>query len=87
MNRKDDVLLARLRFSQHPFLYRHLHHFDPAKDPLCLLCRLEEQECLDSECLGATKGCWSGLPFYLGMWWRTQGRLWSILTPNQVQSG
>ena len=41
-NRKDDVLLARLRSGHHPSLKQYLHRSDLSQDPICPNCRLEE---------------------------------------------
>ena len=43
-NRKDEVLLARLRSGHHPSLQQYLHRLDPSKDPTCPKCRLGEQD-------------------------------------------
>ena len=43
-NRKDDVLLARLRSGHHPSLKQYLHRLDPSQDPICPNCQLEEQD-------------------------------------------
>ena len=44
-NRKDDVLLARLKFGHHPSLKQYLHHrLDPSQDPICPNCHLEEKD-------------------------------------------
>ena len=43
-NRNDDVLLARLRCGNHPSLYQYLHRLDLSQDPICLKCRLDEQD-------------------------------------------
>ena len=42
--RKDDVLLARLRSSHQPSLHHYLYRLDPTQDPVCLSCRLDEQD-------------------------------------------
>ena len=42
-NKKDDVLIARLRSAHHPSLKQYLHRLDPAQDPTCPNCRQEEQ--------------------------------------------
>ena len=34
-NRKDDVLLDRLRSGHHPSLKQYLHGLDPSQDPIC----------------------------------------------------
>ena len=43
-NRKDDVLIARLRFGHHPSLKQYIHRLDPSQDPTCPNCRQEEQD-------------------------------------------
>ena len=43
-NRKDDVLIARLRSGHHPSLKQYLHRLDPSQDPTCPNCRQEEQD-------------------------------------------
>ena len=43
-NRKDDVLIARLRSGHHPSLKQYLHRLDPSQDPICPNCRQEEQD-------------------------------------------
>ena len=43
-NRKDEVLLARLRSGHHPSLQQYLHRLDPSKDPTCPKCHLDEQD-------------------------------------------
>ena len=45
-NRKDDVLIARLRSGHHPSLKQYLHHLDPSQDPTCPSCCQEEQDLL-----------------------------------------
>ena len=44
MNWQYDVHLVRLWSSHHPFLHQYVHWLDPAKDPLCPSCHLEEQD-------------------------------------------
>ena len=34
-NRKDEVLLARLRSDRHPSLNQYLHRLDSSQDPIC----------------------------------------------------
>ena len=43
-NRKDDVLIARLRSGNHPSLKQYLHRLDPSQDPICPNCQEEEQD-------------------------------------------
>ena len=43
-NRKDDVLLARLRSGHHPSLKQYLNQLDPLQDPICPNCHLEEHD-------------------------------------------
>ena len=43
-NRKDDVLIARVRSGHHLSLKQYLHRLDPAQDPTCPNCRQEEQD-------------------------------------------
>ena len=43
-NRRDDVLIARLRSGHHPSLKQYLHRLDPSQDPICLNCQEEEQD-------------------------------------------
>ena len=43
-NKKDEVVLARLRSGHHPSLQQYLHRLDPSKDPTCPKCRLAEQD-------------------------------------------
>ena len=43
-NRKDDVLIARLRSGYHPSLKQYLHRLDPSQDPICPNCQEEEQD-------------------------------------------
>ena len=45
-NRKDDVLIARLRSGHHPSLKQYLHRLDPSQDPTCPNCCQEEQDLL-----------------------------------------
>ena len=49
-NRKDDVLIARLRSSHHPSLKQYLHQLDPSQDPTCPNCCQEEQDLLHWLC-------------------------------------
>ena len=43
-NRKDNLLLARLRSSHHPSLHQYLHRLDSSQDPICPKCRIDEQD-------------------------------------------
>ena len=43
-NRRDDVLIARLRSGHHPSLKQYLHRLDPSQDPICPNCQEEEQD-------------------------------------------
>ena len=43
-NRRDDVLIARLRSGHHPSLKQYLHRLDPSQDPICPICQEEEQD-------------------------------------------
>ena len=43
-NRKDDVLIARLRSGYHPSLKQYLHRLDPSQDPIYPNCHEEEQD-------------------------------------------
>ena len=43
-NKKDDVLIARLRSGHHPSLKQYLHRLDPSQDPICPNCLQEEQD-------------------------------------------
>ena len=43
-NRKDYVLLDRLRSGHHPSLHYYLHRLDPAQDPICPSCCFDEQD-------------------------------------------
>ena len=43
-NRKNDVLLSRLRSSHHPSLKQYLRRLDLSQYPICPNCRLEEQD-------------------------------------------
>ena len=43
-NRKDELLLGRLRSGHHPSLQQYLHRLDPSKDPTCPKCHLDEQD-------------------------------------------
>ena len=43
-NRRDDVLIARLRSGHNPSLKQYLHHLDPSQDPLCPNCQEELQD-------------------------------------------
>ena len=43
-NRKDDVLLGRLRSGHDLSLQEYLHRVDPSKDPICPKCCLAEQD-------------------------------------------
>ena len=43
-NRKDGVLLERLRSGHHPSLRQYLNPLDPSQDPVCPNCRLEVQD-------------------------------------------
>ena len=43
-NRRDDVLIARLRSGHHPSLKQYLHRLDPSQDAVCLNCQEEEQD-------------------------------------------
>ena len=43
-NRKDDVLIARLRSGHHPSLKQYLHRLDPSQDPICPNCHQEDQD-------------------------------------------
>ena len=43
-NRKDDVLIARLRSGHHSSLKQYLHRLDPSQNPTCQNCRQEEQD-------------------------------------------
>ena len=43
-NRKDDLLLARLRSGHHPCLDHYLRRLDPTQDPICPSCRVDEQD-------------------------------------------
>ena len=45
-NRRDDVLIARLRSGHHPSLKQYLHRLDPSQDPTCPNCCQEEQDFL-----------------------------------------
>ena len=49
-NRKDDVLLARLRSGHHPSRKQYVNRLDPSQDPICPNCRLEEQDLLHCLC-------------------------------------
>ena len=49
-NRKNDVLIARLRSGYHPSLKQYLHQFDPLQDPTCRNCYQEEQDLLHWFC-------------------------------------
>ena len=49
-NRRDDVLIARLRSGHHPSLKHYLHRLDPAQDPTCPNYRREEQDLLHRLC-------------------------------------
>ena len=44
INRRDDVLIARLRSGHHPSLKQYLHRLDPSLDPICPNCQEEEQD-------------------------------------------
>ena len=95
-NRKDDVLIARLRFGHHPSLKQYLHRLDPSQDPTCPNCRQEEQDLVhwlrDCPALLSVwqrvfrchQGSLEWLASRPGMKWRTQGRPWSTLTPNPI---
>ena len=97
-NRKDDVLFSCLQSCHYPSLHQYLHRLDPTQDQICPSCRLNEQDlnhwlceypaggAIRQKVLETTKDPESRLPLDLGMWWQTQGRLWSTLTPNQVTS-
>ena len=81
-----------------PSLHHYLHRLDPTQDPICPSCRLDEQDlnywlcesrtgdAIRQQVFGNHKGSLEWLPLDLGMWWRTQGRPWSTLTPNQARS-
>ena len=43
-NRRDDVLIARLRSGHQPSLKQYLHRLDPSQDPICPNCHEEEQD-------------------------------------------
>ena len=43
-NRRDDVLIARLRSAHHPSLTQYLHRLDSSQDPICTNCHEEEQD-------------------------------------------
>ena len=43
-NRKDDVLLARLRSGHHPSLHQYLHRLDPSQAPIFPKYCLDEQD-------------------------------------------
>ena len=43
-NRRDDVLIARLRSGHHPSLTQYLHRLDPSQDPICPNYQEEEQD-------------------------------------------
>ena len=43
-NRRDDVLIARLRSGHHPSLKQYLHRLDPSQVPICPNCQEEEQD-------------------------------------------
>ena len=88
-NQKDDVLIARLRSGQHPYLHQCLYQLDRVIYAIYPSCRLQKQyltyqlcNCpardtmfgCSYECLGATKGPWCALPLNLEKWWRTLGR-------------
>ena len=49
-NRKDDILIARLRSGHHPSLKQYLHQLDPSWDPTCPNCCQEEQDILHWFC-------------------------------------
>ena len=78
-NRKDDVLLARLRYGHHPSLHQYLHRPDQTQNQILPSCRPDERDRNHNKCLGA-------LTLDLGMWRRTQRKPWSTLRPNQVRS-
>ena len=42
-NRRDDVLIARLRSCHHPSLKQYLHRLNLSQDPICPNCHEEEQ--------------------------------------------
>ena len=43
-NRRDDVLISRLRSGHYPSLKQYLHRLDPSQDPTCPNCQEEEQD-------------------------------------------
>lgn len=50
MTLEDEVLLTRLQSCHHPSLHQYLHGHDPAKDLVCPLCCLEEQDLMHWLC-------------------------------------
>ena len=97
-NRKDYVLLARLRFDHHPSLRQYLHRLDPSQDPICPECRLDEQDLHHwlCECPAATIERQQVFGNHQGFlqWLATRPgdvlpyarKTWSTLTSNQVTS-
>ena len=73
-NRRDDVLIARLRSGHHPSLKQYLHRLDPSQDPICPNCQEEEQDLVrwlcDCPALSSVRqrvfGCHQGSLEWLG---------------------
>ena len=49
-NRKDDVLLARLRPGHHSFLMQYLNRINSSQDPICPNCLIKVQDLLHWLC-------------------------------------
>ena len=75
-NRKDDILIARLRSSYHPSLKQYLHWLDPVQDLTCPNCRQEERDLIhwlrDCPALLSVRkrvfGCHQGSLEWLATW-------------------